>query len=95
MDKITLKVEDKPDVSFTGVHVANTDISNSNDTLIVFETSKGHWLVARMDIYNNLQGYKIIENKNEKDLIANLQYTDSAKNIYSQLNIDYTNKLDI
>lgn len=95
MENITLKIVGKPDLSFVGTLAAHTDIAGSNDKFLVFETSKGHWLVARVNAFKELQSYKVIENKDEKELINNLNYTDEAKNLYRQLDIEYTNKLDI
>lgn len=95
MENITLRVEGKPDVSFTGKLVANVDLSNAHDKLAVFETAKNHWFIARMDRYGYLRSHTLIENKDESKLIEHLKYTDDAKVLYRQMGVNYTQQLDI
>lgn len=94
MDKVILKVDGKPDVSFMGILVASTEL-DEYDRLHVYETAKGHWLLVRLNMYGYLLGQTLIENKNQETLIDQLKYSDFAKSIYQQMGIDYTDNLDI
>jgi len=94
MEKVILKVDGKPDVSFMGTLVAQT-VMDGYDSLFVYETAKGHWLLVRLNMYGYLVSQILIENKNQETLIDQLEYSDFAKTIYQQMGIDYTDNLDI
>lgn len=96
MEKIVLKVDRNPDLSFTGDSVARGRSHQKGTTTTVYETAKGHWLLAETnDRTNLLTRHVVIENKSEEKLIETLGFDDVAKAIYSQLHIDTSDQLDI
>lgn len=95
MERIVLKVEGGPDIAFNGecaahVHDQPTDVSTA-----VYDTEKGHWLLAATNNRDVLLDYKVIENKSVETLTSILGHTKIAKSIYEQLGIDTTQNLDI
>ncbi|MFD3227092.1 hypothetical protein [Rahnella aceris] len=95
METVTLKVNGNPDLSFTGQMMARERDPQTGITSVVYETPKGNWLVARINLSSILIDYKVIEEKSEKALIEYLGFDNIAKAIYEQLDIDTTNKMDI
>ncbi|MFJ5476401.1 hypothetical protein [Pectobacterium carotovorum] len=93
MEKITLEVPNSPNISFTGQIVAQD--SERGATTKIYETQEGKWIAAMInDAKGLLVQCKIIENKSIDELIKLFGYSDAAKRIYKQLNIDTTKYLD-
>jgi len=96
MEKITLKVDNAPDVSFTGNMIARVDKAGKNNEIwLLFETEKGHWLYVVLNMYGSLTEHVVIENRNPAELIDKLKYSEHAKSLYQKIGLDYTTKLDI
>lgn len=95
MENIILKVSGKPNLSFHGVLVAEARNAAKGLTKRVFETAKGHWMIAEIDDNDILFNYIVIDNKSTEELVKKLGFDSVAKSIYSQLKIDTTDKLDI
>ncbi|MEW8792341.1 hypothetical protein GNE01_21290 [Klebsiella sp. JL973] len=95
MESIFFKVKGQEDVTFDGKLVAHVHDSDSDISTAVYETAKGNWLFTESDNENVLLRSTLIESKSKEELIKLLKFTDRAKEIYSQLGIETTKKLDI
>lgn len=94
MEQILLKVKDGQDISFLGQEVAY-GYNDVNDLAIrIYETEKGNWIITATSNEGYLVDHQVVKNKSISELVAILQYTDMAKSIYEQLNIETTKKLD-
>ncbi|EKC7002261.1 hypothetical protein RA241_000774 [Cronobacter sakazakii] len=95
MERIILKVNGGPDIAFNGECVAHAHDQPTDVSSTIYETEKGHWLLAATNNHDVLVKHKVIENKSVEDLTEILGYTAVAKSLYAQLGIDTTNNLDI
>lgn len=95
MELIVLNVKDGQNISFTGQVAASVLDRSANNYIAVYETKKGHWLIAFTTISDMLIRHVVIENKEVDKLIDYLGFSEATKSIYEQLGIDTTNKLDI
>lgn len=86
---IILRRNNAKDVEFTGAVVAR------NSNVLVYETPKGHWVCSAFDMHGNSVRHDIIENKNAEKLHELLGDNDTAKNIYSDLGLNFNEKLDL
>lgn len=94
MEQILMKVKDGQDISFVGQEVAH-GYNDINDLAIrIYETEKGNWIITATSNEGYLVDHQVVNNKSVSDLVAILQYTEMAKSIYEQLNIQATKKLD-
>ncbi|XTZ39561.1 hypothetical protein ACQYRI_06090 [Salmonella enterica] len=93
METITLKVNGKPNISFTGKLLASNVYQYGED--VVYETAKGNWFVARLDNEDFMWDSKLIENKSKEDLFEFLGFSEDAKSIYAQMGIEHVTSLDI
>ncbi|MEQ9902103.1 hypothetical protein [Pectobacterium aroidearum] len=88
-ESIILRKNNEKDVEFTGVIVAR------NSNILVYETPKGHWVCSVFDIHGKSVRHEIIENKNAEKLHELLGDSDTAKSIYSDLGLNFNDKLDL
>lgn len=95
MENIVLTVAGQPDLSFKGVGVAGESDRNTGQIVRVFETEKGHWLIAVFAASGSLKNHKVIMNKNEAELIKELGFSEVSKMLYKQMGVSYTQKLDV
>lgn len=94
MEQVLLKVKDGQDISFVGQEVAYGYNNGSDVAVRIYETEKGNWVTTATSKEGYLLDHQVVKNKSVSDLVAILKYTDLAKSIYAQLNIEITKKLD-
>lgn len=95
MEQVLLKVKDGQDISFVGQEVAY-GYNDTNDLAIrIYETEKSNWIITATSNEGYLVDHQVVKDKSVSDLVAILKYTDMAKSIYEQLNIQSTKKLDV
>ncbi|HHQ6546539.1 TPA: hypothetical protein ACSTJE_001497 [Serratia fonticola] len=95
MEKIIFKVNNNPDIAFVGKEVAYEHDKGKDVAYRMYETQKGGWFFAAITNKNILLNHMVFESKSTEELVKFLGYTDLAKSIYSQLDIDTTKNLDI
>ncbi|HCB2205677.1 TPA: hypothetical protein MYR09_000667 [Citrobacter farmeri] len=95
MESIFFKVKGQEDITFDGKLVAHVHDSDSDISTAVYETAKGNWFFTESDSENVLLRSVLIESKSKEELIKILKFTDKAKEIYTQLDIEITKRLDI
>ncbi|WP_139016377.1 hypothetical protein [Pantoea agglomerans] len=95
MERIVLKVDGGADIAFNGEPVAHAHDQPTDVSTTVYDTEKGHWLLAATNDRDFLLQHKVIENKSVETLTKILGHTQVAKSLYDQLGIDTTQNLDI
>jgi hypothetical protein len=95
MVKITFNVNNGPDISFCGKEIAYAHDPSNDLAYRVYETQKGHWLIAATSDENVLVQHIVVEDKSTDKLVEKLGYSDFSKSIYEQLSIDTAQHLDI
>ncbi|POW23578.1 hypothetical protein [Pectobacterium atrosepticum] len=88
-EEITLSIKDKQDITFNG------KLACKSFNTHIYETQKGHWLLAEGDGFGTYDKYVVIEDKDQGKLVALLGYSSQSKSIYQQLGLDITKKLEI
>lgn len=94
MEQVLLKVKDGQDISFVGQEVAYVYNDVNDVSIRIYETEKGNWVTTATSNEGYLLHHQVVKNKSVSDLVAIFEYSDLAKSIYEQLNIETTKKLD-
>lgn len=101
MEEYTLDSDNNPDVVFTGELMASTNSKTTDSTrwmeLKVYLTEGGTYIVQRTGITlwdSESDIHQVTICRSEESLRAELGYTDLAKEIYAQMDIDATVRID-
>ncbi|MFV9064341.1 hypothetical protein ABQ366_05255 [Serratia fonticola] len=95
MEKIIFNVQNNPDITIVGREVAYVHEQVNDVTYRIYETQKGSWFFAALSNQNMLLKYEVIENKSADKLVEILGHSDLAKSLYTQLDIETAQNLDI
>ncbi|MCY9846953.1 hypothetical protein [Pectobacterium jejuense] len=95
MEAIVLNIKNDQDISFNGQLAAQAYDSSKGIVITVYDTEKGHWLIALTDGKDVLIKHTVIEHKDDDKLVNALGFSPATKSIFEQLNIDTTKKLDV
>ncbi len=95
MEKVEFKVKNGRDIAFIGQEVAHEYDSTQDVAYRIYETEKGNWLFTASSNDGFLLQQQVFKNKSIEELVKFFGFTDIAKSIYQQLDIDTTQNLDV
>jgi hypothetical protein len=95
VEKIEFKVKNGRDIAFVGKEVAYEHDPVQDVAYRIYETEKGNWIFVASSNEGYLLQQQVFKNKSIEELVKFFGFTDIAKSIYQQLDIDTTQNLDI